>query len=106
MTTNSPDIPFGRFALPPWRENLRRLAGRLPRNGFGRRMRSLLRCAHSDKAALLWDRAISRRWIVVEVGKEAHAPVIDLGRKHGYRLHTRTKLNAILQKAGAGDETN
>lgn len=288
MTTNSPDIPFGRFALPPWRENLRRLAGRLPRNGFGRRMRSLLRrvvtagasepydievfpavrarvyprtnvcekrvfaapqlydwperqtlstalaeaetepfvfvdlganvgvytlwmvsearrlgrplkalavepdpetyarlrmnltlssageatpvqCAvgaskgrgqiigHADNrgqhrialggeestesvavvplSTLCAEQQIDRidamkvdlegldydvlsaffehapaaqwpRWIVVEVGKEAHAPVIDLGRKHGYRLHTRTKLNAILQKAGAGDETS
>jgi len=43
MTSNPANIPFGRFSLPPWRENLRRLAGRLPRNGFGRRMRSLMR---------------------------------------------------------------
>lgn len=288
MTTNSPDIPFGRFALTPWRENLRRLAGRLPRNGFGKQMRSLLRrvvtagasepydievfpdvrarvypgtnlcekrvfaapqlydwqerqtlsaalaasdtepfvfvdlganvgvytlwmvsearrlgrsvrvlavepdpqtyarlemnltlssageatpvqCAvgasegrgqiigHADNRGqhrivsgegqsaesvavvplhkLCADQRIDRidamkvdlegldydvlttffagapaaqwpRWIVVEVGKEAHTPVIDLGRRHGYRLHKRTRLNAILYKAGAGDETN
>lgn len=43
MTSNPADIPFGRFSLPPWRENLRLLAGRLPQNGVGRRMRSLVR---------------------------------------------------------------
>ncbi|MFP3921348.1 MAG: FkbM family methyltransferase [Dichotomicrobium sp.] len=43
MTSNPADIPFGRFSLPPWRENLRLLAGRLPHNGAGRRMRSLVR---------------------------------------------------------------
>lgn len=43
MTSNLAEIPFGRFSLPPWREKLRRLAGRLPRNGFGRRMRSVMR---------------------------------------------------------------
>jgi len=43
MTLNPAEIPFGRFSLAPWRESLRRLAGRLPRNSAGRRMRSLLR---------------------------------------------------------------
>ena len=43
MTPNPADIPFGRFSLPFWRERLRRLAGRLPRNGVGRRMRSIVR---------------------------------------------------------------
>lgn len=43
MTSNPADIPFGRFSLPPWRENLRLLAGRLPQNGVGRRTRSLVR---------------------------------------------------------------
>jgi hypothetical protein len=64
-------------------------------------MRSLLRRARSDKAALLWDGAISRRWIFAEAANGV-APATQ----HGYRLHTRTKLNAILQKAGAGDETS
>lgn len=43
MTFNPADIPFGQFSLSPWRENIRVMAGRLPRNGFGRRMRSIVR---------------------------------------------------------------
>jgi len=46
------------------------------------------------------------RWIVVEVGKQAEAPAIDLCRQHGYRLHERTKLNAILDKTGMADEAS
>jgi len=43
MTSNPVEIPFGRFSLSSWREGLRRLAGHLPRNGLGRRMRSVTR---------------------------------------------------------------
>jgi len=43
MKSNPADIPFGHFALPRWRENLRLLGARLPQNGVGRRLRSVLR---------------------------------------------------------------
>jgi len=45
-------------------------------------------------------------WIVVEAGKQADAPVIALCQQHGYRLHERTKLNAILYKPAAKERTN
>jgi len=45
-------------------------------------------------------------WMIVEVGKQAEAPVIDLCRQHGYRLMERTKLNAILHHPGAGDRAS
>ncbi len=45
-------------------------------------------------------------WIIVEVGKLPHAPVVGLCERHGYRLQERTKLNAILQKAVASGKTS
>jgi len=45
-------------------------------------------------------------WMIVEVGKQAEAPVIDLCRQHGYRLMERTKLNAIFHHPGAGDRAS
>ncbi len=39
--------------------------------------------------------------LIVEIGKVATSPIVELALANGYRLSIRTKINAVLERAGA-----